>query len=49
MVNGNSATRSTLRNLEEKTSYTITVQAIVNNETSVDSTAVLVTTYADGK
>ena len=47
MVIGNSAT---LSNLEEDTLYTITVQATTNdNRMSVNSDAVSVTTYTDGK
>ena len=43
-------TSHTLNNLEESTLYTITVQtATSNNRMSVNSTAVSVTTYTDGK
>ena len=49
-VNGGSTTSGTLTNLEEDTLYTITVQAIGNNNRmSVNSNEVSVTTYTDGK
>ena len=41
-------TRDTLNNLEEGTTYTITVQAI-SNSGNASSNAVSVTTYTDGK
>ena len=50
MVNGNMATRGTLTNLEEATTYTITVQAATSdNRRSGNSNEVSVTTYTDGK
>ena len=50
MVRGNSATSSTLNNLEEGTTYTITVQAIDSDIImSGNSNAVTVTTYTAGK
>ena len=50
MVNDNSVTRGTLMNLEENTLYIITVQTTTNDvRISAQSTAVLVTTYTDGK
>ena len=50
MVSGNSATSGTLNNLEEGTTYTITVQATTsNNIMSGNSNAVTVTTYTAGK
>jgi len=49
-VNDGSATSGTLTNLEEDTLYTITVQAIDNNNRmSVNSNEVSVTTYTDSK
>ena len=49
-VNQYTTTRGTLNNLEESTTYTITVQAITNdNRMSGNSNAVSVTTYTDGK
>ena len=49
-VSGGSTTRGTLNNLEEGTTYTITIQAITSdNRISVNSNAVSVTTYTDGK
>ena len=49
-VNGNSATSGTLMNLEENTTYIITVQATTSdNRMSVNSNAVSVATYTDGK
>ena len=48
-VSGNSTTSGTLMNLEEHTTYSITVQSITSNETSAPSNAVSVTTYTDGK
>ena len=49
-VNGRTTTRATLNNLEEGTTYTITIQAITNdNRMSGNSSAVPVTTYTDGK
>ena len=47
-VSGGTTTRGTLNNLEESTTYTITVQAISNNG-NANSNAVSVTTYTDGK
>ena len=47
-VNGNSAARATLTNLQEFTTYTITVQA-TSNSGNANSNAVSVTTYTDGK
>ena len=47
-VNQRTTTRGTLNNLEESTTYTITVQAI-SNSGNANSTAVSVTTYTDGK
>ena len=50
MVSGNSATSGTLNNLEEGTTYTITVQATTsNNIRSGNSNEVTVTTYTAGK
>ena len=50
LVSGGSTTRGTLNNLEEGTTYTITVQATTSdNRMSVNSNAVSVTTYTDGK
>ena len=50
MLSGNSATRGTLTNLEEATTYIITVQATTsNNGMSGNSAPVSVTTYTDGK
>ena len=49
-VSGGSTTSHTLTNLEEGTTYTITVQATTSdNRMSVNSNAVSVTTYTDGK
>ena len=49
-VNQRTTSRGTLNNLEENTTYTITVQATTSdNRMSVNSSAVLVTTYTDGK
>jgi len=49
-VNDGGTTSGTLTNLEEDTLYTITVQAIDNNNRmSVNSNEVSVTTYTDGK
>jgi len=49
-VNGGSTTSGTLTNLEENTLYTITVQAIDNNNRmGVNSNEVSVTTYTAGK
>ena len=49
-VNQRTATRGTLNNLEESTTYTITVQATTgDNRMSVNSSAVSVTTHTDGK
>jgi len=49
-MNGGSTTSGTLTNLEEDTLYTITVQAIDdNNRMSAKSNEVSVTTYTDGK
>ena len=49
-VNSNSATSGTLMNLEENTTYIITVQATTGDgRMSVNSNAVSVTTYTDGK
>ena len=49
-VSGGTTTRGTLNNLEEDTLYTITVQATTSdNRMSVNSSAVSVTTYTDGK
>ena len=49
-VNSSSTTNHTLNNLEEATTYTITVQATTSdNRMSVNSNAVSVTTYTDGK
>ena len=49
-VNQRTTTRGTLNNLEEGTTYTITVQATTSdNRMSVNSNAVSVTTYTDGK
>ena len=50
MVSGSSATSGTLNNLEEGTTYTITVQATAsNNIRSGNSNEVTVTTYTAGK
>ena len=50
MVSGNMATRGTLTNLEEATTYTIIVQATTSdNRMSGNSNEVSVTTYTDGK
>ena len=50
MVSGNSATSGTLNNLEEGTTYTITVQATAsNNKRSNNSNEVTVTTYTASK
>ena len=49
MVSGNSAARGILSNLEEGTTYTITVQSNSNDGFSIDSNAVTVTTYTAGK
>ena len=49
-VNQHTTTRGTLNNLEEGTTYTITVQATTSdNRTSVNSNAVSITTYTNGK
>ena len=49
-VNQRTTTRGNLNNLEESTTYTITVRATTSdNRMSVNSNAVSVTTYADGK
>ena len=49
-VSGGSTTSHNLTNLEEATTYTITVQATTDdNRMSVNSNAVSVTTYTDGK
>ena len=49
-VNQCNTTRGTLNNLEEGTIYTITVRATTNDgRMSVNSNAVSVTTYTDGK
>ena len=49
-VSGGSTTSHNLTNLEEGTTYTITVQATTSdNRMSVNSNAVSVTTYTDGK
>ena len=48
-VNDVSTSRYILTNLEEYTSYTITVQTISNNGTSDESIEVLVTTYTASK
>ena len=49
-VNQGTTTGVTLNNLEEGTTYIITVQATTSdNRTSVNNTAVSVTTYTDGK
>ena len=49
-VNQRTTTRGNLNNLEEGTTYTITVQATTSdNRMSVNSNAVSVTTYTDGK
>ena len=48
MLSDDSASRGTLTNLEEGTTYTITVQA-TSNSGNFNSTAVSVTTYTDGK
>ena len=48
-VNGVSTSRYILTNLEEYTSYTITVQSISNNRTSDENIEVLVTTYTASK
>ena len=48
-VSGGSTTRGTLINLEEATTYSITVQSITSEETSAPSTAVSVTTYTASK
>ena len=49
-VNQRTTTRGTLNNLEEGTTYTITVQATTSdNKMSVNSYAVSVTTYTNGK
>ena len=48
-VNGVSISSYILTNLEEYTSYTITVQTISINGTSDESNEVLVTTYTDSK
>ena len=50
MVSGNMATRGTLSNLEEATTYTIIVQATTSdNRMSGNSNEVSVTTYTAGK
>ena len=49
-VNQRNTTRGILNNLEEGTTYTIIVQATTSdNRMSVNSNAVSVTTYTDGK
>ena len=49
-VNQRTTTRGTLNNLEEGTTYTITVQATTSdNRMNVNSNAVSVTTHTDGK
>ena len=49
-VNQRATTRGTLNSLEEGTTYIITVQATTSdNRMSVNSNAVSVTTYTDGK
>ena len=49
-VNQHTTTRGDLNNLEEGTTYNITVQATTSdNRMSVNSNAVSVTTYTDGK
>ena len=49
MVNDGSATSSTFTNLEENTLYTITVQAIRNNEMSGNSNEASAMTLTVGK
>ena len=49
MVSGNSAASGTLNNLEEGTTYTITVQSSSSGVLSGNSNAETVTTYTDGK
>ena len=49
-VNQHTTTRVTINNLEEATTYTITVQTTTSdNRMSAHSSAVSVTTYTDGK
>ena len=48
-VSGGSTTRGILTNLEESTTYTITVQATSSNGMSANSDEVSVRTYTDGK
>ena len=49
-INSRTTTRGTLTNLEEGTTYTITVQSTTSgNRMSANSNAVSVTTYTDGK
>ena len=49
-VNGRSTTSHTISNLEENTLYTIIVQATASDSRRrINSTAVSVTTYTDGK
>ena len=50
MVSDGSTTRDIVMNLEENTLYTITVQATASDSRRrINSTAVSVTTYTDGK
>ena len=49
IVNGGSTTSHILTNLEEDTSYTITVQATSDNRISANSTVISVTTYTVSK
>jgi len=48
-VNDSNATNGTLTNLEENTSYNISVQAVVSNELRVSSSEVSIMTWTDGK
>ena len=49
MVSDNSATSTTLSNLEENTLYTIGVRGIANDGRRSGSIEIPVTTYTDGK
>ena len=48
-VNGRDNTSGILANLEENTSYSITVQAFTNGNISANGNEVLVATHVDGK
>ena len=48
-MNGRDNTSGILANLEENTSYSITVQAFTNGNISANGNEVLVATHVDGK